>query len=91
MDRMITKTLAEIYLKQGDLRKAYEIFKVLSEQDPSDKEVQAKLTELSERLGLSPPLNPFDEIALPREKFAFSRKCSPAFGNGEKGEEEFGS
>jgi tetratricopeptide (TPR) repeat protein len=55
MDRMITKTLAEIYLKQGDLRKAYEIYKVLSEQDPSDKEIQQKLTELSERLGLSPP------------------------------------
>jgi DNA-binding IclR family transcriptional regulator len=53
MDRMITKTLAEIYLKQGDLRRAYEIFKVLSEQDPSDREVEAKLTELSERLGLS--------------------------------------
>jgi predicted Zn-dependent protease len=55
MDRMITKTLGEIYLKQGDLRKAYEIFKVLSEQDPSDKQVQAILTKLSERLGLSPP------------------------------------
>ena len=55
MDRMITKTLAEIYLKQGDLRKAYEIFKVLSEQDPSDTKVQEKLAELSERLGLSPP------------------------------------
>ena len=55
MDRMITKTLAEIYLKQGDLRKAYEIFKVLSEQDPSDRDLQTKLIELSERLGLSPP------------------------------------
>ena len=55
MDRMITKTLAEIYLKQGDLRKAYEIFKILSEQDPSDKEIQKKLIELSERLGVSPP------------------------------------
>jgi thioredoxin-like negative regulator of GroEL len=55
MDRMITKTLAEIYLKQGDLRKAYEILKVLSEQDPSDKETRQKLIELSERLGLSPP------------------------------------
>jgi DNA-binding SARP family transcriptional activator len=52
---MITKTLAEIYLKQGDLRKAYEIFKILSEQDPSDKEIQKKLLELSERLGVSPP------------------------------------
>jgi DNA-binding SARP family transcriptional activator len=55
MDRMITKTLAEIYLKQGDLRKAYEILKILSEQDPSDKDVWKKLVELSERLGLSPP------------------------------------
>jgi hypothetical protein len=58
MDRMITKTLGEIYLKQGDLRKAYEIFKVLSKQDPSDTEAKTKLTELSERLGLSPPLIP---------------------------------
>jgi thioredoxin-like negative regulator of GroEL len=55
MDRMITKTLAEIYLKQGDLRKAYEILKVLSEQEPSDKETQLKLIELSERLGVSLP------------------------------------
>jgi len=56
---MITKTLAEIYLKQGDLRKAYEILKVLSEQEPSDKETERKLIELSERLGVSaPPLRP---------------------------------
>jgi len=55
MDRLITKTLAEIYLKQGDLRNAYEILKILSEQEPSDKEVKEKLIELSERLGLSPP------------------------------------
>lgn len=54
MDRLITKTLAEIYLKQGDLRKAYEILKILSEQDPSDKEGKEKLIELSERLALSP-------------------------------------
>ena len=61
MDRMITKTLAEIYLKQGDLRKAYEILKVLSEQEPSDKDTQQKLMELSERLGVSsPPFQPAD-------------------------------
>ena len=61
MDRMITKTLAEIYLKQGDLRKAYEILKVLSEQEPSDKETQQKLIELSKRLDVSPaPLHPAD-------------------------------
>jgi hypothetical protein len=61
MDRLITKTLAEIYLKQGDLRKAYEILKILSEQEPSDKEVKEKLIELSERLGLSlPSIGPRD-------------------------------
>lgn len=67
MDRMITKTLAEIYLKQGDLRKAYEILKVLSEQDPSDKEIQQKLTELSERLGVAlPTLPPADHTKQER-------------------------
>jgi len=67
MDRMITKTLAEIYLKQGDLRKAYEILKVLSEQEPSDKETQQKLIELSERLGVSPPpLHPADHTQKER-------------------------
>jgi thioredoxin-like negative regulator of GroEL len=67
MDRMITKTLAEIYLKQGDLRKAYEILKVLSEQEPSDKETQQKLIELSERLGVSPPtLHPADHTKKER-------------------------
>ena len=61
MDRMITKTLAEIYLKQGDLRRAYEILKILSEQDPNDKEIENKLIELSERLGISPPsIRPLD-------------------------------
>jgi len=67
MDKMVTKTLAEIYLKQGDLRKAYEILKVLSEQDPSDKGIQQKLIELSERLGLSPPpLHPSDHTQQER-------------------------
>ena len=67
MDRMITKTLAEIYLKQGDLRRAYEILKVLSEQEPSDKETQQKLIELSERLGVSSPsLHPADHTKKER-------------------------
>ncbi len=55
---MITKTLAEIYLKQGDLRKAYEIYKALSEQDPSNEETRTRLAELGEKLGLSPPTPP---------------------------------
>jgi predicted Zn-dependent protease len=54
VDRVITKTLGEVYLQQGHLQKAYEIFKVLSEKDPSDTEVQKRLKELREKLNLSP-------------------------------------
>ena len=56
MDPMMTKTLAEIYLQQGYLQEAYEIFRVLSEKDPSNIEIQKRLKELSEKLQLSPSL-----------------------------------
>lgn len=56
MDRVMTKTLAEIYLQQGHLREAYEIFKVLSKRDPTNMEIQERLKELSEKLSLSSPL-----------------------------------
>jgi tetratricopeptide (TPR) repeat protein len=55
MDQMITKTLAEIYLQQGHLEKAYEIFKALLEKDPDDLEVKKRLNELAERMTHSPP------------------------------------
>jgi len=51
--RVITKTLGEVYLQQGHLQKAYEVFKVLSEKDPSDMEIQKRLKELREKLNLS--------------------------------------
>ena len=50
MDRMATKTLAEIYLKQGHFQKAYEIFKALAEKDPLNREIQERLKELKEKL-----------------------------------------
>ena len=49
MDRMVTKTLAEIYVQQGHLEEAYEIFKKLAEKDPSDAEARIKLDELDQR------------------------------------------
>ncbi len=50
MDRLATKTLAEIYLRQGFFREALEIFKALAEKDPQDMEVQKRLEELREKL-----------------------------------------
>ena len=54
MGEIITKTLAEIYLRQGDLQKAYDIFRTLSRENPSDAEIQERLKELSEKLTSSP-------------------------------------
>jgi predicted Zn-dependent protease len=50
MDEIATRTLAQLYLKQGHLQKAYEIYKTLSEKDPSDPEIQKKLNELDQAL-----------------------------------------
>jgi len=55
MERILTKTLAKIYIQQGHLQEAYEIFKTLAEKDPSDLEVQRKVNELREKLQPSPP------------------------------------
>lgn len=56
MDRMATKTLAEIYLRQGYFQEAFEIFKALAEKDPQDMEIQKRLEELREKLP-PPPLH----------------------------------
>jgi tetratricopeptide (TPR) repeat protein len=55
MEPMATKTLAEIYLQQGHLQEAFEIYKALAEKDPFDPEIQKKLEELGEKLNPSPP------------------------------------
>ena len=56
MDRIVTKTLAEIYMQQGHFEEAYEILKALSEKDPSNMEIKKKLEELSEKLKRLSPL-----------------------------------
>jgi tetratricopeptide (TPR) repeat protein len=55
MSRLITKTLAEIYFKQGDYQKAYEIYKALFEKNPTDEDIQKRLKELRETLNLAAP------------------------------------
>jgi len=56
MDRIKTKTLAEIYMQQGHFEEAYEIIKALSEKDPSNMEIKEKLKELSEKMKRLSPL-----------------------------------
>jgi len=52
---MVTKTMAELYLQQGHLQEAYEIYKALAEKDPFDPEIQERVNELKEKLHPSPP------------------------------------
>jgi tetratricopeptide (TPR) repeat protein len=56
MDQIMTKTLGEIYMQQGHFEEAYEIFKALSEKDPSNMEIKEKLKELSEKIKRLSPL-----------------------------------
>jgi len=58
MDHMTTKTLAEIYLQQGHLEEAYDIYKTLAEKDPFNAEIQERLEELREKLHPSPASSP---------------------------------
>jgi len=55
MGRMVTKTMAELYLQQGHIQEAYEIYKALAEKDPFDPEIQERVKELQDKLHLSTP------------------------------------
>lgn len=66
MDRIMTKTLANIYIQQGHFEEAYRMLKALSEKDPSDMEIQERLVELNERLKRSSPPN--DQSVLTTEE-----------------------
>jgi len=57
VDPLATKTMAEIYLRQGHLQEAYEILKALFEKDPSNIEIQVRLKELSEQFNPSHPFS----------------------------------
>lgn len=56
MERIMTKTMAEICLQQGYLHEAYEIFTYLAEKDPQDMEIRKRLEELREKLH-PPPIH----------------------------------
>lgn len=51
MESLKTKTLAEIYIRQGHLQEAFEIYQALAEKDPGDQDAREKMKYLSQRLG----------------------------------------
>ena len=71
MSQIVTKTLAEILMQQGHIEEAYQIFKTLSEKDPSDMEIKEKLNELSEKIK---PLSPDQSIPTTEEKIRALQK-----------------
>jgi len=66
MEPIATKTLAEIYLRQGYLQEAFEIYKALAGKDPFDREIQNKVEELREKL--HPPSLPIFPYPLSKEE-----------------------
>ncbi len=84
MDHVTTKTIAEIYLQQGHLQEAYEIYRNLAERNPFDGEVQDRLEELRQKMhptpssGLSSPLSTEEKIRHLEKWLANIRKRRPS-------------
>ena len=66
MSRIVTKTMAEVYIRQGHLKEAYEILKALAEKTPSDPDLRKTLEEVREKLSPAPPLD--DHPLPPKEE-----------------------
>jgi hypothetical protein len=84
MDRIATKTMAEIYLQQGYLQEAYEIFKALAEKDPHNAEIKRRLEQLGEKLSLSSLLSP-PPLRTKEEKIRFLERWLINIHNRRKG------
>ena len=79
MDRLATRTLAEIYFQQGHLEEAYSLFKALSERDPENVELRNRLKELEEKMNLVTPAYRTDrsETKIPGDTDRMTRSGSP--------------
>ncbi|MFC1660679.1 tetratricopeptide repeat protein [Gemmatimonadota bacterium] len=62
---LVTRTLGEIYLRQGLLEKAEGVFKELLKRRPGDQELQARLAEVNARKagGDAGPVVPIQDLA----------------------------
>lgn len=90
MSPILTKTLAEIYLKQGHLKEAYEIYHALSKKDPFDPEIQKRLKELETYLEPSPRKTSYF-FHSKEERIRFLKRWLENIQKRKKGEGEFGS
>jgi hypothetical protein len=65
-DVLLTRTLGEIYLRQGLLEKARAVFRELLARDSSDEELRARLAEVEARIpGGGPyPVVPIQDLSL---------------------------
>jgi hypothetical protein len=50
MDGIGTKTMAQIYLRQGDFRKAFDILVQLADRNPADLEIAELLVEARKKI-----------------------------------------
>ena len=73
MGRMVTKTMAELYLQKGHIQEAYEIYKALAEKDPFDLEIQERVEELQDKLHLSTPPK-FSHLLSVEERIRYLEK-----------------
>ncbi|MGQ9508646.1 MAG: tetratricopeptide repeat protein [Thermodesulfobacteriota bacterium] len=85
MGPIVTKTIAEIYLQQGHLKEAYEIYEALSKKDPADPEIQRRLKELKARLEPPSPKASYS-LHSPEEKIRFLKRWLANIQKRKKGE-----
>ncbi len=63
-DALVTRTMGEIYLRQGLLQEARRVFEVLLERSPGDEALQERLWEVEEEMGLREPKVPDPVVSI---------------------------
>ncbi len=56
-----TKSLAEVYAKQGHISMALEIYKRIQKRNPSDHQIEQRVSELEDRLSTRRGIKPKDQ------------------------------
>jgi hypothetical protein len=56
-----TKTLAEVYLSQGDSRKALEIYREILKREPSNSEIRRAIEDLTRKMARSSKTRTHDQ------------------------------